>query len=428
MFNFARSHARSHARFRALTRAFSHALFTAYCRLYQGVFRLVSPLLRWREPRLVEGADSVLQLPELMHEAGITSALIVTDRDIVRLGLMDPFLEKLTREGISHHVYDETVANPTVANVEEALHLYLEKDCRALVAFGGGSPIDCAKSVGIRLARPDKPLATMRGVLKVRRRLPPLVAIPTTAGTGSEVTLAAVLSNPDTLEKYAISDIPLIPRYAALDPVLTVSLPPHVTATTGMDALTHAVEAFIGRSNTSRTAADAVEATRLIVANLPHVFRDGEDLHGRSQLLKAAYLAGRSFTRAYVGNVHAIAHTLGGFYGVPHGLANAVILPHVLEYYGDAARERLAQLAREAGVVVRSLNDEATARAFVRHIRSMNEALGIPRFITGIRKEDVPAMVDRAFREANPLYPVPRVFTRQQFTELYEIISNGYRG
>lgn len=407
-------------------RTLTHTLFTGYCRLYQGVFRLVSPLLRWREPRLVEGVDSVLQLPGLMREAGIGSALIVTDREVARLGLMAPFLEKLDSEDVSYHIYDGTRANPTVTNVEEALNLYLEKDCHALVAFGGGSPMDCAKGVGIRVARPDKSLASMKGVLKVRRRLPPLVAIPTTAGTGSEVTLAAVISNPDTREKYAISDIPLIPRYAALDPTLTLSLPPQITAATGMDALTHAVEAFIGRSNTSRTASDAIEATRLIVGNLLHVFRDGDDMHGRMQLLKAAYLAGRSFTRAYVGNVHAIAHTLGGFYNVPHGQANAVILPHVLEYYGEAARERLALLAREAGVVVRSLSDEATARAFIRHIRSMNEALDIPQFITDIRKDDVPAMVEHAFREANPLYPVPRVFTREQFTELYGIISNGF--
>jgi aldehyde:ferredoxin oxidoreductase len=382
----------------------------------------VSPLLPWREPQLLEGPGSLGDLPALLKRQAIGKVLIVTDQGITRLGLMDGLLESLRREDIGHFVFDGTVPNPTVDNIETALGHYHREKCQAILAFGGGSPMDCAKAVGARVARPGKSIASMKGVLKVLHRLPPLIAIPTTAGTGSEATLAAVVSNPATHEKYPVNDHALIPHFAVLDPELTVKLPGHITATTGMDALTHAVEAFIGRSNTRETERDAIEATRLVMENLGRVYRNPTELAGRGKLLRAAYLAGKAFTRAYIGYVHAMAHTLGGFYGIPHGLANAVILPHMLEYYGQAVENRLARLARDSGTVDAALDDRTASAAFIAIIKAMNQELGIPRHLEGIQEADIPLMVSRALGEANPLYPVPTILGEADLLRLFDLV------
>ncbi len=399
------------------------SLFSLYCRVFQEAFKLVSPFLAWREPELLEGPGCLSRLPALLKRERLDRILIVTDQGIVKLGLMDSMLKNLGQSGISFFIFDKTVPNPTIANVESALLLYRENKCQGILAFGGGSPMDCAKGVGARVARPNKPLSKMKGLLKVGKRIPPLIAIPTTAGTGSEATLAAVISNPDTHEKYPVNDHVLIPHFAVLDPLLTLKLPPHITSTTGMDALTHAVESFIGRSATKETERDGIEATKLILGNLVRVYKDGTDIEGRGKLLRAAYLAGKAFTRAYVGYVHAMAHTLGGFYGVPHGLANSVILPHVLDYFGKSAEPRLAILARKSRAVDEGLGDSAAAAAFLALIKKMNAEMGIPLCVDGIQEADLPLMVSRALSESNPLYPVPRILGRSDLTNLFRIVS-----
>lgn len=402
-------------------------LYKIYCRIYQFLFKTVSPLLPWREPDLLEGAGSLKNLPAEMKKRGARTPLIVTDSGIAALGLLTPLEEELREQGMEWALFEGTVPNPTLANVEEGFRLYREKGCDSLIAFGGGSSMDCAKGIGIRVVRPGRSLASLKGVLKVRRRLPLLAAVPTTAGTGSEATLAAVLSNPESHEKYPINDHALIPRLAVLDPLLTVELPPSITATTGMDALTHAVEAYIGKSNTAETEADAVEAVRIIMQDLLPAYENGSDTARRGRLLKAAYLAGKAFTRAYVGYVHAVAHTLGGFYGVPHGLANSVILPHVLEYYGPAVQRRLAQLARKSGLMeeagVAFESDAECAGHFITMIRHMNRRMGIPLTIDAIRESDIPEMAARALAEANPLYPVPVIYGKEEIVEIYKIIN-----
>ncbi len=399
-----------------------NVLYTGYCRFYQLVLKVVSPLLPWREPDLLEGPDSLHRLPALMRERGLLKVLIVTDRSIIGLGLLEPLLEGLKAQEIAYVIFDETVPNPTIGNIESGLRMFHAAGSQCLLAFGGGSPIDCAKGIGARAARPHKSLARMKGILKVGRRIPPLIAVPTTAGTGSEATLAAVVSNPDTHEKYPINDHALIPHYAVLDPLLTVSLPPSITASTGMDALTHAVEAYIGRSGTRETDRDSIEAVKLILGNLTEVFRNGNAVKGRGNLLKAAYLAGKAFTRAYIGYVHAMAHTLGGFYGMPHGLANSIILPHVLEFYGNSAVRRLADLARKSGAAAVDLPDSEAASVFIKRIKEMNRKMDIPEFVSGIEEKDVPLLVRRALAEANPLYPVPRILDRREMTELFAVV------
>ncbi|KAA0544630.1 iron-containing alcohol dehydrogenase [Bacillus sp. BGMRC 2118] len=398
-------------------------MYKLYCRTYQGAFKVASRFLPWRFPELVEGENSLQQLPELIRSKGITSVLIVTDKGITSLGLIDGLLEGLKRENIDYFIYDKTVPNPTIVNIEEALELYKEYNCQAIIAFGGGSPIDCAKGVGARVAKPNKTIAQMKGVLKVRKEIPPLFAVPTTAGTGSEATLAAVISNSQTHEKYTVNDMSLIPHYAVLDPLLTVGLPPHITSTTGIDALTHAIEAYIGRSNTEMTRQLSREAVTLIFDNIYEAYSNGKNIKARTNMQKAAYKAGVSFTRAYVGYVHAIAHTLGGFYSVPHGLANAIILPYVLDYYGESVHKPLAELADLVGISKESETDEQKAQAFIEAIRKLNASMNIPNKISGIVDQDIPIMVERALQEANPLYPVPKILRKDDLFKLYEMIK-----
>lgn len=398
-------------------------MYKLYCRSFQTVMKMASYMLPWREPELVEGEKSVLKLPTLIKSQEIDCVLIVTDEGIVSLGLMDDFLTGLASEEINYVIYNKTVPNPTIANIEEALQLYKANNCKGIVAFGGGSPIDCAKSVGARLARPNKTIKQMKGVLKVLKKMPPLFVVPTTAGTGSEATLAAVVSDSKTHEKYAIMDTSLIPLFAVLDPLLTVKLPPHITSTTGIDALTHAIEAYIGKSNTKETKQWSVEAVKLIFDNLYEAYRNGENMAARRNMQKAAYLAGMAFTRAYVGYVHAIAHTLGGNYGVPHGLANAIILPYVLEYYGESVYTPLAELADIVGISEQTDSIEQKAKKFIRAIRELNERMEIPSVINCIIDHDIPVLVERALKEANPLYPVPRILYKQDMLKLIQMIK-----
>lgn len=395
-------------------------MYKWYYRSYQGVMKVASYFLPWREPEVLEGENSLLKLPTAIKDQGIEHILIVTDKGIVSVGLMDRFLEKLDDADIRYVLYDKTVPNPTIDNIEEALQLYHEHHCQGIVAFGGGSPIDCAKGVGARVARPTKTIPQMKGVLKVLKKIPPLFVVPTTAGTGSEATLATVVSNSDTHEKYAIMDTALIPHVAVLDPLLTVKLPPHITSTTGMDALTHAVEAYIGRGKTKETSQWSRDAVKLIFENIYEAYSNGENIAARTNMQRAAYLGGMAFTRAYVGYVHAIAHTLGGFYGVPHGLANAIILPYVLDYYEESVYEPLAELADLVGIGEASDSLEQKAKKFIESIRDLNERMNIPTKVDGIKDSDIPLMIDRALKEANPLYPVPKILFED---DLFKIIG-----
>ena len=398
-------------------------MFKLFCRIYQFVFRLVAYLLPWRKPQLIEGENCLSILPRLIKSKGIDSVLVVTDKGIASLGLMDTLLNGLREENVAVTVYDKTVPNPTIDNIEEALQLYKAKSCKGIVAFGGGSSMDCAKGVGARVARPKKRISQMKGELKILKKLPPLFAIPTTAGTGSETTLAAVVTNSKTHEKYAINDTVLIPLVAVLDPLLTLKLPPHITSTTGMDALTHAIEAYIGRSNTKQTKQQAIEAVKLIFENIFEAYSNGTNVIVRANMQKASFLAGLAFTRAYVGNVHAIAHTLGGFYGVAHGLANAVILPYVLEYYGHFAAKPLAQLADVVGIGAPTDTVDQKAYKFIEEIKQLNARMAIPNKIKGIVQSDIPLMAQRAFSEANPLYPVPKILSKTDMLALYDRIK-----
>ena len=391
-----------------------------YCRTFQTVFRIAIPFLPYRNPKIIPAVSGIT---DVCRKYGVESVMIVTDAGIRALGLTD-FLEKtLKEEGISYCVYDRTVANPTIQNVEEARKMYLEHEAQGIIAFGGGSSMDCAKAAGARIVKPRQSIRQMRGLLKVHRRLPLLIAVPTTAGTGSETTLAAVITDSEKHYKYPINDFSLIPRYAVLDYHETLGLPKSITATTGMDPLTHAVEAYIGNSTTKETREMAEEPVSLIYQHLKNAYEDGRNKEARSGMLRAAYCAGVAFTKSYVGYIHAVAHSLGGQYGTPHGLANAVILPIVLRMYGSACWKKLAQLARKAGVVEQGLSDEETAKCFIDWIQEMNDSMEIPRHFPQIRRKDIPVMARHADKEGNPLYPVPVLMNRKELERIYEEVK-----
>lgn len=389
------------------------------CRAYQGVFRAALPFLPYREPEILHRCE---ELPDTLKQHKIKKILIVTDPGIVACGLMTKITSVLAKEKIFYSVYDQTSANPTVRNVEEALALYQKEHCKALLAIGGGSAMDCAKALGARIACPKKTLGQLKGTLHVLHRIPLLIAVPTTAGTGSENTLAAVITDSEKKHKYVLNDFVLIPRYAILDAELTYSLPPHLTATTGMDALTHAVEAYIGRSTTKETREKALLAVKTIYQNIETAYHDGHNHAAREQMLNAAYLAGFAFSRSYVGYVHAVAHSLGGQYNIPHGLANAVLLPEVLESYGSCIHKKLHILGCAAGVCTEQDSIKAGAGKFIASIRTLNKNMGIPDFLSGIQESDIETMSVHAAKEANPLYPVPKLMTRRELEPFYRLM------
>ncbi|MBQ8815505.1 MAG: iron-containing alcohol dehydrogenase [Lachnospiraceae bacterium] len=387
-----------------------------YCRFVQFAFRAAMPLLPYRRP---VSFRSVNELPPMLKRHKYLSVLLVTDRQLRNTGVTAPLENLLRTSGIKCTVYDGTRANPTVDNVEEARRLYIENNCRCLIAFGGGSSMDCAKAVGARIAYPHKTLDQLKGLLRVLKKIPPLVAIPTTAGTGSEVTVTAVITDTDKKHKYTMNNFTMIPSYAVLDPEVTYSLPPALTATTGMDALTHAVEAYIGGSTTRETRNLSQRAVKLVFENIEIACKDGSDYKARRNMLRAAHMAGIAFSKSYVGYIHAIAHSLGGQYNTPHGFANAVLMPMVLETYGKAVYEKLHWLGIAAGAASPEDTHEEGAKKFIEAIRELNRRLNIPEKLACIRIEDIPSMAAHAAAEANPLYPVPVLMNARELETLY---------
>lgn len=392
-----------------------------YCRAFQKAFHIAIPFLPYRKPKI---AGSVKELPEIIMRHKCTHVLIITDDGIMKLGLTRRLEKALKEAGIPYTIYDKTVANPTTVNVREALELYHKEGCDAIIGFGGGSSMDCAKAVGACAVKPNQSLAQMKGILKVHKKLPLLMAVPTTAGTGSETTLAAVITDADTRYKYAINDFPLIPRYAVLDPKVTLSLPPFITATTGMDALTHAVEAYIGNSTTIDTRRDALKAVKLIFENIDIAYEHGDNIQARRNMLHASFYAGCAFTKSYVGYVHAVAHSLGGQYNVPHGLANAILLPLVLREYGSCIDKKLHRLAIAAGLADKNTPDHEAAELFIRAIEEMKERLGIVNIVKEIQETDILKLAHYADKEANPLYPVPKLMDASELEKFYYMLMS----
>ncbi len=392
-----------------------------FCRSFQGVMKVGNYFLGYRMPKYIEGPGSICRLPRMLRDNRVYHALIVTDGNLMKLGLLDGLLNALKRDGVRYTLFSDIAPNPTSDDVENGYRIYRENRCRALVAFGGGAPMDCAKAIAARSVHPDKTVAQLQGILKVHKRIPLFFAVPTTSGTGSETTVAAVITDSATHHKASINDPCIIPKYAVLDPELTMGLPPFVTATTGLDALCHAVEAYTNHTyNTPLENTLAKDAVRLIYENLFNAYLNGGDLAARQNMQKAAFFAGRAFTRGCVGYVHAVGHTLGGLYGVPHGLAMSVILPKVMRQFGPAVYTRLAELADVCGIS--GDTEEARALAFLDWIEDLERKMNIPLGFDCIQDEDIPQIITWAKKEANPLYPVPVIWGDEDFKTLLRSI------
>ena len=414
-----------------------------FCRIYQGAMKVGMYMLPWHTPEVIEDrADSDRQLEDIKRRE-VERLLVVMGPNMMKRGLPVPMLEKLRANGIECEVFDRLTSDPTDAQVEEGVRLYNEKNAQGIILFGGGSPMDCGKAIAARIARPDRTIAELQGVLKVRsrRKVPVMWAIPTTSGTGSEATMAAVITDHETHRKKSINDMAIIPHVCVLDAGLTAGLPPDITAYTGMDALCHAVEAYTNNAyNTALEKKMAKDAVKLIYENLEGAYENGSDMEKRQNMQRAAFYAGRAFTRGCVGYVHAIGHAVGGLYGVPHGKAMAILLPHVLKAFGSSAEAKLAELADHCGLSAEygvdhddrtggcacpaygamkgKTTNNGKARLFIEWIENTKRSMDIPDRFDCIKEEDVETIAKWADAEANPLYPVPKIFDRKQLEDL----------
>ncbi len=368
-------------------------------------------LLRAPTPFMLTGPGSSVGLARLIADCGARSVLVVTDKVLVELGVVAPVLNALKEAGLAVTVFSEVEPDPTIGIIMAGLEQLRASGATAVLAVGGGSPIDAAKAMIACKAGGRRP-EDLDGFFKVRGSVLPFFAIPTTAGSGSEVTVASVVSDPGAGRKFAIVDNKLVPAAIALDPNLMVGLPPHVTAATGMDALTHAIESHLSTLATPATQAMSAASARAIMRDLPRAFEDGSDIAARQSLAVASCMAGLAFTRVSLGYVHAISHQLGPLYHLPHGYLNAILLPHVLDFYLDGAASRMAELARACGLGPgdedpQGEDPRSLAMSLIAAIRQLNASVGIPPTIEQIADADIPQIVQRALAEAHGAYPVP---------------------
>lgn len=386
--------------------------FKAYCRLYQLLLKLSIPFLPYRTPKIL---NSYNDISLIIKKNKLNNIFIVTGPNIYKKGLLNELENNLKQNNINYYIFNKAESNPTINNVLEAKKEYIENKCSAIIAFGGGSPMDLAKILGASIVT-NKPIYKMKGLLKIRKKLPLLIAIPTTAGSGSETTLAAVITDNNHI-KYAINDFCLIPKYVLLDYKLTLSLPKNITCTTGMDALTHAIEAYIGQSLTNETKMYSLKAIELVLNNLYKAYQYTDE-EAKNNMLIASFYAGCAFTKSYVGYVHALAHAIGGKYNLPHGLLNAIILPKVLIKYDKSIYKKIVFIAKANNIATENDNNESSFNKFINYILELNNKMNIPTKINELNENDIHYLATLAFNEANPLYPVPKLFSIKDLEDI----------
>ena len=391
-------------------------------RIRVGILGLVGHVLKFPKPFSFVGPDASLSLVREIIGLGVKRVIVITDGQLFQLGIVNPLIELMKDSKVEVEVFSEIEPDPGYDVVIKGVERLKDFKPDAVLAVGGGSSIDAAKAILLSHANDCHP-SSLTGVWLYswpRKRCLPFFAIPTTAGTGAEVTIAAVVSDKATQIKYAIIDPKTVPAMVALDPKLMVGLPPFITAPTGMDALTHAVEAYVSTVATAETDELARMASASIMRNLIIAYTDGQNLEARERMAVAASMAGLAFTRVGVGYVHAIAHQLGGLYHVAHGLANAIVMPYVLEFSKPNCAHRLAELARVSDIGESGASDSELADAFIARIRKLNSDMQIPGSIKELKREDFDKIIDRAFAEAHGTYGVPRYLTRSDAMALLE--------
>lgn len=392
-----------------------------FMKIYQQVLKIYVSTFKIKETILINEAGATKRIASIVKRDQISNILIITDNNLLSLGLLDSMLKQLKDEQITYSVYSDVVPNPTIGNIEEAKRVYQQNNCQAIIAFGGGSVMDCAKLVGV-VALTNKPVKRYDMMIPMIPKMTRMYTVPTTAGTGSEVTLSAVITDEQNQKKMPITDVHLAPDYAFLDTDLMIGLPKHITADTGMDALTHAVEPYIGNWKFKVTDDYAVKATALIFENLKNAYNNGKDKNARSQMALGSTYAGYAFRTGGLGYVHGIAHRLSELYHIPHGHANAIVLPHVLRYSFSSIYKKLADLSVKAEIIDNTKSEKEIAMDFIKKIEELKEDLGIPKYCDKIKEEDIKLIAKRAIAEANSTYPVPYLINQRQMKELVTTI------
>ena len=393
-------------------------------RIRQALFSPVQKIQLYIQPKMIKGEHALLDLIDVLKKQHLTRYMIVTTPGFIKRGTLQSFFDALNQNDIQYSIFHDVKPDPDISDVEMLKEMYIKDGCQALIAIGGGSVIDCSKAALACVQMKKLDVTTVLHTGRVSKPLPLLIAVPTTAGTGSEVTAGAVITDPIKKRKYALSHLFLIPKYAVLDSSLLVSLPSKMTAYTGMDALTHAIEAYINCFNNRKTNEYALCAIKSIFQYLVPSFEDGLNKHYRLELLEASYNAGVAISNNYVGYVHAIAHGIGGMYHLQHGMINATILPIVLEVYGSAVVSKLAKIADVVGITGATDQDKSTQ--FIQKLKDLNQIFSIPTSIPEIQEEDIHYLAIGAEKEGNPTYPTPVTWDVEQFEKVIHKIKHGY--
>ena len=393
-------------------------------RVRQAIFSPIQKTQLYMQPRMIKGEHALLDLVDVLKEKHLTHYMIVTTPGFIKRGTLQPFFETLTQNDIQYSIFHDVKPDPEISDVEKLKEMFIKDGCQALIAIGGGSVIDCSKAALACVPMKNLDVKTVLHTGRVSKQLPLLIAVPTTAGTGSEVTAGAVITDPIKKRKYALSHLFLIPKYAVLDSSLLTSLPAKMTAYSGMDALTHAIEAYINCFNNRKTNEYALCAIKSIFQYLVPSFEDGLNMQYRLELLEASYNAGVAISNNYVGYVHAIAHGIGGMYHLQHGMINAIILPIVLEEYGGAVVGKLAKIADVVGIT--GATDQDKSKQFIQKLKDLNQIFSIPTSIPEIQEEDIHYLATGAEKEGNPTYPTPVTWNVAQFEKVIRKIKQGY--
>ena len=393
-------------------------------RIRQALFSPVQKIQLYIQPKMIKGEHALLDLIDVLKKQHLTRYMIVTTPGFIKRGTLQSFFDALNQNDIQYSIFHDVKPDPEISDVEKLKEMYIKDGCQALIAIGGGSVIDCSKAALACVQMKKLDVTTVLHTGRVSKQLPLLIAVPTTAGTGSEVTAGAVITDPIQKRKYALSNLFLIPKYAVLDSSLLVSLPSKMTAYTGMDALTHAIEAYINCFNNRKTNEYALRAIKTIFQYLVPSFEDGLNKHYRLELLEASYNAGVAISNNYVGYVHTIAHGIGGMYHLQHGMINATILPIVLEEYGSAVVSKLAKIADVVGITGATDQDKSTQ--FIQKLKDLNQIFSIPTSIPEIQEEDIHYLAIGAEKEGNPSYPTPVTWNVEQFEKVIRKIKYGY--
>ena len=369
------------------------------------------------------GPGSLSLLKALLKEKGVRKALVVTDAGIVKAGLLEELAALLTEAAVSFVVFDQVSPNPRDTEVEAGARMGRDAQVEAVIVLGGGSPIDCAKAINVLISLKAEHIKPFEGKTSVNTPLLPLYAIPTTSGTGSEVTFSSVINDTKNQYKMSIRSEHMAPCAAIVDPTLTLGLPPVVTASTGMDALTHAIEAYTVNVSNPLSDAMALQATELINQSLVQAYRQGDDLEARSAMLLGSMMAGIAFSHSDVGSVHCMAESLGGKLDLPHGLCNAILLPYVMRFNLPACTPQYARLAQAMGLAFASV--EEGAQAAIRRVEELSKLVELPPFShLAVSPDDFDLMAELSAKNLST-GSNPRPMTKEDYLSVFQQAYEG---